>query len=116
MSPEQLAAEITARIARLHDGMGDAVEDAAAAVRLEEQAVTHVQTGRLRQSETVHGAYEAGEVIEARIVPVDVPYAELEAERGPDHNFAEQGLAASQAHIETLRRNLETLLVQVVEG
>lgn len=116
MTPEQIASAITSRIARLHDAIGDAVEDAAFAVRLEEQAVTHVQTGRLRESETVFGAYEAGDVIAATITPVDVPYAELEAARGPEHNFAERGLAASQAHLDTLRRNLERLLVQAVEG
>lgn len=116
MSPEQLAAEITARIARYRDAVGDAVEDAASDVRLAEQAVTHVQTGRLRESETVFGAYEAGDVIAATITPVDVPYAELEAARGPEHNFAERGLQASQAHLDTLRRNLERLFVQAIEG
>ncbi len=115
-SPQEVAAQIERNAARLTDHMADELEERADDVRDIEYGVTHKKSGDLRDSLTRFGPFETGNAVEARIVPVDIPYAEIEASRGTDHNFAEQGLKASDAVIENLRRSLERLGVRSVEG
>ncbi len=98
---------------RMTDVIADEVEDAAFDTRRIEQSVTHVKTGRLRDSETVFGPFEQGNAIEARIVPVDVPYAEIEASRGADHNFAERAVNLANPQLR-MRVNLERSIARML--
>ena len=50
------------------------------------------------------------------IEPSGIAYADAEALRGGEHQFAERGLTASQPRIEQAARNLERLLVRALEG
>ncbi len=115
-SPQAVAADIRRGLARLDDVVYDELEDLGEDVREIEQSVTHVLTGRLRDSETVFGPFEQGDIVEVRITPVDVPYAEIEAERGDDHNFAALGRAKAEPRIQQATRKLERLGLRAVEG
>ncbi len=112
-SPQAVANGLLRIAGRMTDVIAAEVEDAAFDTRRIEQSVTHVKTGRLRDSETVFGPFEQGNAVEARIVPVDVPYAEIEASRGADHNFAER--AVRLANPETrMRVNLERSITRML--
>ncbi len=116
MTPEQLANQLLARLSQAQDVADELFEGYADDVRAVEQSVTHVKTGALRDSETVFGPFRLGDVLEARIVPVDITYAEIEASRGADHNFAAKAIAESTADQARFRRNLERSVARLLGG
>lgn len=115
-TPGQVADAIIRRLGSLPAILDNRLADAAGDVRTIEQGVTPVRSGDLRDSETVFGPFERGDMFEARIVPVDIPYAEIVAELDAAHNYPVRGLAAAEGRIEQYRRNLERVLQQTVEG
>ena len=115
-TPEQVASDISASVARLLSAVAGDMQDAAGNVRDTTRGATHEVTGDLKASITAQEPYQAGRIVAAVIEPVGIPYAEDEASKGAEHSFAVQGFAQSSGHIETLRRNLEQTLLRAAEG
>jgi GTP cyclohydrolase III len=116
MTPEQLAARIESNLQRLAADLEAAQEDATAAIYGYERSIVHVVTRDLQHSLTPIGPYRVGNVIESRIVPVNVRYAEAEHRRGGSHAYATRAMAETGAAQEQWRRAVERAGARVVEG
>lgn len=115
-TPAQVAAELLGSLARLSDHVGRELRDAGDDVRDIEREHTHEVSGDLKRSLTPSPVDEIGTALVLTIAPINIPYAEEEAEKGEEHSFAAKGFEAAQPRIDTLRRALERTLVRAFEG
>jgi len=115
-TPAQVAAELLGSVARLTDHIGREIKDAGDDVRDIEREHTHEVSGDLKGSLTPSPVEEIGTALVLTIAPINIDYAEREAEHGEEHGFAAKGFAAAQPRIDTLRRALERTLVRAFEG
>lgn len=81
------------------------------------RAVTHEKSGRLKGGLAIQGPFNiATGTLEARISAPSVPYAEAEAARGGEHDFATRMLEEGAGIIDQAAEDIEQAIIAIMEG
>ncbi len=80
------------------------------------RGVVHVQSGRLRDSLRISGPFDIQTGTFEMVVDSPLAYADIEADRGGEHDYPTLTLEQSEGVINQVADDMEAALVLLIEG